>query len=403
MFRTNAVPVLLLTALAGCKPLSDVIVVGSSASNHDCPNCAMSPRDNPPILVTAELGQSKGPGGEDLFERAASVAFGAQYNNLRFDLFVKGDETRGSSDMDELIPHPAGIGDWAAEPGKVPLAVPLEIRGIELGYSVSEASLVHRDAVGTSTEVLSQPIKAELAPNVMLVPVQVIRVRPQDMSSPAGVSVSRFTREVHKAYWDDRPDYETFRNAEPGVPNHYSQHALNGTKLPWANADQIWAQCNIQFRMINCPGTELGCPDLVAETDSQVTGTTCTAGFNADASKNWADAMGLPGVNSDLPIVVFMNRVTASTCEIIDVAKSGRAALGYSTASFQSELVLAHEMGHVLGLKDVRCESGNADQGHLMCDTDAMQTERILASDCAKARSAAAGLVKRHWNTVVAP
>lgn len=115
----------------------------------------------------------------------------------------------------------------------------------------------------------------------------------------------------------------------------------------------------------------------------------------------FARASSLPGIDPDLPIVIFMNRVTNSTCPVIDVAKGLRAAVGYSMAKYQSSLVLPHEMGHVLGLDDARC--AGPDLGHLMCEEDIMQKEKIRPQDCAKARQAAAVLVKRKWGVVVIP
>jgi len=386
--------------LATCGPATvNEIVVGATANTHKCGTCLLSSRDNPPVNVTPILSSSKAPSGEDLAEYAERNPLGVAYKNVKLDLFVKGDDTKGAPSMSELRPLPALVGTWQTTPGQPAVAFPSQIRGIELGYTLSEARLVHEDGVGTATEVLAQPIMVELAPNVMLVPVQVIRVLPPDPSSSLGQSVAKFSKDVHKAYWDGRPALETTRVTQPGIPNHYIQHAFDPVTLGWRNADEIWAQCGIQFRMIDCPGSDLGCPDLRAEEDRQVAGQTCTSGFNADASKNWSAAADLRGVDRDLPIVVFMHRVTDSSCLIIDVAKSLRAAMGYTSVS--SEFVLAHEMGHVLGLRDVHCE--NVDQGNLMCEEDGFQTEKIRPEDCANARSSAAIYVKRKWNQVVAP
>jgi hypothetical protein len=74
----------------------------------------------------------------------------------------------------------------------------LEIRGIELGYANSEARLVQANAVGRDAQVLQQPVMVQLASNVMLVPIQVIRVLPQDLDSALGNRVKKYTRDIHK-------------------------------------------------------------------------------------------------------------------------------------------------------------------------------------------------------------
>ena len=136
-----------VVVLVACdEPVVDEVVVGAIKDPRRCETCLTSKRDNPPVKLTASLGSSKGPNGEDLAEYAERNALGVVFNNVKLDLFVKGDDAKGAPSMNELRPLPATPGTWQAVPGQPPIGLPLEIRGIELGYANSEAQLVHANS-----------------------------------------------------------------------------------------------------------------------------------------------------------------------------------------------------------------------------------------------------------------
>jgi hypothetical protein len=175
---------------------------------------------------------------------------------------------------------------------------------------------------------------------------------------------------------------------------------VDGTTLPFETADEIWDQCRIQFRMITCPGSNEGCPDLVVNDPNRIApSSTCESGPFGGASapeavKNWSEAEDLPGVNKDLPIVTFAWRIASAGCPIADVARKSRAAMGIG-AEGGTGLALAHELGHVLGLPD----ASNCRQRvlHLMCNAPDETAPNILPEHCVMARTAAAQYVKEHW------
>lgn len=386
--------------LTACGPPPQV-VVGAKRSDRLCGTCLDSRRDNPLLQGTLALQTTQGATGT--FDEAAERNnAGFLYDNLRVDALVKGDDRLGASELD-LIPNPAVPGSWGVSDSSPTILLPWELHGIELGYALSEAVIARQGATGARTTAPQSPVKVALDPTVMLVPVQVVRVIPNSLDAPFASNLAKFTKAVQKKYWDDRWDIDTARFSEPGVPNKGSAHSVNNTVLPWDNADEIWDQCGIQFRMITCPGSKEGCPDLKVSEPAQVAATSCIEGRSPEASKNWSDAEVMPGVNRDLPIVTFTWRVTQANCPIADVAKGGRAAMGFGVTlgAGTGDLTLAHELGHVLGLDDFKDCKG--DGRHLMCTQDGEQTRKIRPEDCLKARTNAARYVKRHWGVEVQP
>lgn len=377
------------------------VVVGAVRSDRLCRTCWDSRRDNPLVQGTVAL-QTTRRGSDSFDEGAERNSAGFVYENLRVTASVKGDDRVGASGL-SLIPNPASFGSWGVTEAAPTVLLPWELHGIELGYGVSEAVIARDGALGAHTIAPQSPVKVALAPTVMLVPVQVVRVIPDNPDAPFAANLAKFTKGVQKKYWDDRWDVDTVNFPEPGVPFKGSAHAVNATVLPWDSADEIWDQCRIQFRMITCPGSKEGCPDLKVSEPAQVAATSCIEGRSPEASKNWTDAEALPGVNRDLPIITFTWRVTKADCSILDVAKGGRAAMGFGVTpgAGTGDLTLAHELGHVLGLNDFKDCRGDGRQ--LMCAQDGEQTRKIRAEDCVKARSNAARYVKRQWGVAVNP
>ena len=400
--RVRSTPGLLLVIgvllATGCKPRE--VVVGAEPDPRTCKTCLVSKRDNPVIQGTVELEVSHGPDGRRV-EAVERNGLGFLYDNFQLTAAVKGNEAKGASDLD-LIPAPYAPGTWEANEEPPPAILPWELYGVELGYAVSEVTVQHRNAFGAAKSAPQSPINVSLDPTVILVPIQVVRVIPADPNHPTYSTLQKYSAAVHKKFWDRRWDIDTAHISEPGVPFKASIHSVNSTELPWANVDDVWAQCGIQFRMVNCNASQLGCPDLKVTDPARIQPTaTCVAGFAAEATQSWNEAQALPGIDPSLPIVTFTWRVLAPSCPVTHVAKSGRAAMGYAASFGASDLTMAHELGHVLGLRDSsQCEGEKA---HLMCKEEGGQTTRITPDDCKLARQSAATFAKRRWGVVIAP
>jgi hypothetical protein len=374
------------------------VVVGGRP-NPRCEGCFLSDRDNPLLQGTIQL-QITGDSGHTFPEAAERLPQGLIYTFVRLDASLGGNGAVGATPLD-LIPVPRLMGKWETGDDQRTTTLPWEIHGTELGYGLSHVSVGRRSAQNASSSAPQSPIQVELSPNVMLVPIQVVRVIPESPSAPFAASLAKFTKAAQKRFWDLRWSFDTFRVSEPGIPNKASEHTLDRTELPFDVPDDVWAQCGIQFRMITCPGSTEGCPDLRVSDPGRVATTSCTLGHSLETSANWSDAERLPGVRADLPIVTFNWRVAEDGCVTAAIAKRGRAAIGFGVANSTSSLVVAHELGHVLGLDDFSNCRGEG--RHLMCNEPGADAPLIRREDCATARRVAADFVKRQWNVDVAP
>ena len=105
-------------------------------------------------------------------------------------------------------------------------------------------------------------------------------------------------------------------------------------------------------------------------------------------------------MRSDLPVVLFSQQVTDSTCgannSVVDFADPGRAHIGVADQS--QPLVLARELGHLLGILN-----HDASQPNLMNPQVTQMTSFISPAMCTTARAAAAQYVLRKWGVTVDP
>ena len=69
--------VLLFSAWSCDSQPVDEVGMGAVKNPHGCETCLWSSRDNPPVELTASLGFSKGPNGQDLYEYAAGDSAGS--------------------------------------------------------------------------------------------------------------------------------------------------------------------------------------------------------------------------------------------------------------------------------------------------------------------------------------
>lgn len=396
---------LVIGLLSGCKGCDQERVIGAKPNREACPTCVRASRDNPVMQGIMTL-QTAAHENDPNREIAVRTSIGFAYQNFRMDSHVSGDDAKGAVG-EVLAPMPSTLGVTEADARSPTRALGWELHGTELGYAISTINTVRRNRMGTSNVLAKgDPIKVDLDPTVMLVPLQVVRVLPADGNAPFAWNLAKFTRATYKKYFDDRPDLATFRKSEPGAPNVLSQHTVDPTALPWLVADEIWAQCGIQFRMITCPGSNEGCPDLRVTDSARIVATSCGGELTGapEARANWTDALALPGMRHDLPVVTFTWLVQERNCNFAGaLTKGSKVAMGYGPMSGTgggSDLDLAHELGHVLGLEDFKGCVG--DGRHLMCH-DGSGSARILPEHCKVARGRAAEFVRRAWGVTVAP
>jgi hypothetical protein len=370
-----------------------------------CGACFRSRIDNPVIVGGVQLRVDDDGKGHVVSEGAERANNGFRYDFFSMRMGGSGDSNRGAVPPDNLIPEPRWLGLWQVDSAHPTVAMPWEAHGIELGYSLTEASAKRSDAFSRSA-VIPDPVKVQLDRVTMLVPIQLIRVLPPP-DEPHFKFLNSFSQRSYKAFWDDMLVLDTSRISEPDIPNKTSIHApaQNDTdnKVLFTRPDEVWNQCGIQFRMINCSSNRTGCPDLMVESRDNILPLECELGGIRNFKhmrQNRSLALGLPGVDRDLPMVLTVSQVSGPCLNVIplDVAELGWAAIGMSN---QTPLLgVAHELGHVLGLDDDECRDSGR---HLMCTNEAAQTNFIRPQDCARARRVAALYVKKKWGVDVAP
>jgi hypothetical protein len=401
----KAIPWLLLMgvlAIPGCSGCEDEQVIGASRNRERCESCWRSRRDNPVLQGIVRLDQTAIPD-DRLREVATRKVEGFAYDYFRLDASVQGDVSRGATPLD-LIPAPRILGVWEGSNERA-VVLPWELRGVELGYASTRVTVFHRNRTGVNTSAPKSPIDVDLDPTVMLVPIQVVRVLPATSDAPFASFLGKYTTAVQKKFWDGRWDLDTFRVSEPGMPNVLSQHYVNNVSLPFDPVDDIWDQCGIQFRMITCAGSIEGCPDLRVTDPAQIDDSSMgcvTAGpftpIPPTATAIWDAAKMLPGMRSDLPLVAFTWKVCAQDAGFV---VGNKALIGIGSGlglGGASPLTVAHELGHVLGLKDFH----DCSERHLMCN-DGRDDRRIRPDDCKIARTHAAEIVKRFYGVDVPP
>jgi hypothetical protein len=437
IFATSsfAMLVVLTTACPPTNPPPSPPDVETGTPSSSCASCYTSTLDNPVMQDSVTLANRTGPEGEVSDESVSTDANGTIYYNFFLQLVTSGNDSVGSvSETLPILPYNAAsydIGDtmtWNAF-------------GMELGYSYSLLQGQNVDAFGNVTDTPLIPPSYALDPTVMLVPLQVVRVLPADPTTSNYGDLWNMTQRGLKKFFDGRPIVDTTQSSQPGF-EYFSTREVNSTATVmtapgteqlsetdaynaymryWQSADTIWSQCGIQFREIDCPTSsgspQLGCPDLIVKSDDQVAPPTCEYNpgslGNTDLPTlraNWDAAFNLPGVRSDLPLVITMaTLVNAGACggdgEEFPAAASQAQTTGLGLYALRNignnEFAVAHELGLLLGLNEETCTE--TDPKQLMCSFDGYMSATIRPEDCASARILASTFTKAKWGVTVTP
>jgi hypothetical protein len=302
-----------------------------------------------------------------------------------------------------------------------PAMLPFVADGIQLGYAESSVTAYHQEVSGNPRP--QPPVRATLDPQVLLVPIQIIKVLPPPSASFFS-GLADISPAARNRLFDYRPAISEFSVSHPGYTFVSEQYApdtsAQGISLTLTEPDTLWSQCGIQFRAVSCTGTDSPgnerCPDLnmtqpldflAPNVECHITpqqrvrldGVPC--GCEGVVHRHtYDDAKTLPGVRSDLPIVFLTGTVVDGSCGVqtspIDKADTGVAYI--ATHDQSQPLVLAHELGHVLGIG-----THDASQPNLMNPVVSQMTNLITPAQCTTARAMAAQYVQKKWGVTVNP
>jgi len=306
--------------------------------------------------------------------------------------------------------------------------MPFIAKGIELGYAESSVKVIHHDIAARRRE--QPPERMRLDPTTMLVPIQIVKLLPPESAGSIFTALDQISVEARNRLFDRRPGLDLSTTSHPNgevyVSAQYTEQAPTGIALNFTEPDLIWAQCGIQFRAVSCNGLDDAglelCPDVhisqplanvacLTNPNCNISAAERVLGFgdlnqcgceNCIASNNLADARKVAGVRTDIPIALFTGNVTNPLCggagETLDFADTGHAFIATLNQGNDTRTVLAHELGHVLGLRHF------TGIPNIMSPFAADMSTFVPQELCLAARTKAAEYVKAKWGgTVVDP
>jgi hypothetical protein len=397
----------------GCTPSGNGFDDSSQISVRGCRSCFRSQRDNPVYHSTY------------FFLRAGQSVFGDATGLIYAGFLIRPHVTGGNQSLGSnptpimpliVEPQSGGVGSFGeGDP------YPWALHGLEIGYASETVNGTFTDIQNNAAPTPLIASTTFLDNHTLLVPVQVVRAfSSTDRSHDA--FLNQFGQRSWKQLFDDQRMFSVQTVSHPNEPNaqtiySYPQKsdAINqiwrpNQTLSFDQPDEIWAQCGIQFRMIPCAdpngSNQIGCADLF-DNDSYVA-PSCPP-LDTPYTQLLADATAVPGVlkNNEVALIVQVFQLSTLPCLnngqsaiVLDKAEPGLGAIiGMLHENFK--FVLAHELGHVLGVSgDYDCTNTAP---NLMCGDVAFQNATILPQDCAIARNGAAKLANKHWGVTLQP
>jgi len=426
------------TSCAGNSNQSDVCMAGSCSAmsvtvtgavpSGDDPTILLSSVDNPVLNGIDNLRVVSSPtAGGPFTEQAEQEDLLWAYFEMDLGFDQKGPDLLGNASRPLNVFTDLGLPARPDASGFsiAPSTMPFSAHGTELGYGLSLIQGVHSQV--DTTRRTSSVMRVKLNPSTMLVPIQMIRVLP-----PPGDlfnALSKVTATQFRALFDDLPDMKRTTVSHPGgevlADVEYKQEFnLVGGSGGFVQPDTVWAQCGIQWRDIPCRGFSNDvhsplCPVLSVDSDAKVKPPECELNGSPTMVNNLNAARNLPGLRSDIPMGIFVYAASGdclgptgpfTPIDFGGQQNGGEIVLAYnslfpSSGEPAAPFVLAHELGHVLGLLDIgdqaaECSGANK---NLMCGSVARQSAVLAPVQCTTARQHAAPLVKAMWGLTIAP
>jgi hypothetical protein len=380
-----------LVFLTSCSSTNNILVDGAARDpNHA--GAFTSQLDNPVLRGKVELrpAPAKDQSLSPLEEAFATV--GSKWTYSYFDLTVKkekGDANKGAPTDIQLYTEPETIGEWGAAAGQNHW-YPWQVRGAQVGYTPILFS-VFKERDDHSLTLSALPASAVLDPHVMLVPLQVVRVVPKNQTSSHYKWITQAADERTVRNWLDQTRSIVGQGvSHPGGILAQRNYA-DQTPPPfgWKRPDEIWAQAQIQWRLISIK-------DLAVEDQEHYLPSSCQNSLNTSIwNGNYNDAVQQGLIRSDLPTLFIAIRPAGSDCIVHGYGKADPPYAVLGVEKF-TPLVASHELGHTLNL------------GHPCSDGDRLMCEQTIGPTIGPttrltARKQAAIYVKKYWGVDVLP
>lgn len=382
-----------------------------------CPGCVFSALDNPVLGAHVQL-----------LSQAGVVEVGTRpdddrwrFDRFRVDLGLGGGNAAHGSDPDAsgLQIWPAQRGTWAPSVTG-PAELPWEVHGVRVGYDDLTVSATKLDtSYARSTAAL--PVTVRLAPDVILVPIQVARMVPESASE--AVVTAQFDEPGSEVLLDDRWQASLTGSSQSGqlIARQGAwtrRRDLLGAGLPDDYAgqrrpDPVFAQCHIQLRLIRHVEVTVDAEhwNMTDPTGDPACGLTA-----AQLLRGMRSSAVTAGLSPSLPILMFVNHIMNPACpsfetRIEEACEPDSCADGAGWAAITpqnltySPFLIDHALGHVLGLNDLLNASA-PDVPHPLCASSYPQPNLMCgyASEMGPYLSqtdpGAGCAVARHWAAV---
>jgi len=307
---------------------------------------------------------------------------------------------------------------WPTSPKVLPTAPDFdwEIHGINLSPRITKQPLegvttlqrMRDDSdpnIGQHAE--GKSARFQLDPNVILVPIHVIVLAPDDGSFPS----DWFTEALADVLLDDTWDGDKLKVTNPMESPHEVLTNWNAktdctasycSSVPAIQPDRIFDQCDIQFRKVSfhlcvVPADTFLNSDPLKGCDPN------HQAFKIKQALQTCPGVGPPnGILTDpIPELILTGSLVQNGCfsDVLGGEQSGGSFVFIPNEGLRRKAVVSHEFGHLLSLWHVDTNTTTCPSDNLMCPVDnpTKPFTKLTKGQCDVARKTALGFQKDKW------
>jgi hypothetical protein len=401
-------------AQMGCQPIDlqngvdPLPGIGAQIVTQSGTQIWQTKRDNPPVwsrmTLRARQYAVRGP----LLGAGFCPTFGGCTDAWEYDHFnlTAAQGPLGTQLGNPLVTWPLGVGLYEGADGTCSTCegpeMPWEAHGLRLAPRLTGAPLegvtevqALRDDYDTAEAPEGTPGRFQLSPDVAVVPIRVIVMNP--VSTPS-FPVGWYSQDTVNVLFDDIWKADVVVNSEPSLsPDNVVGQWLDrtGCNDSWCKSpkpiqpDTIFEKCNVQFRVLEYVTCTV---PQNAWNNEFTSGSQCNPDVQVNTRVNPAIAACL--AEQDLfefsgKTVVLLGSLVNPDQDCANEALYGSANVNGSRAYISigalagnlTKYVVAHELGHTLGLLDRNLQQCTGDNT-LMCAGPGQQNDIIPPASC---------------------